>query len=86
MATAKKIVKKTAKTAKPVSSADSVKAKRATKAAPAGDAKLELAVYDASGKQVSTMALPAELFGAPWRADLVHQVVTAYQAGGRFWR
>ncbi len=44
---------------------------------------LEAPVYSVAGKEVSTIALPAELFGAPWRADLVHQVATAMQANLR---
>lgn len=35
------------------------------------------------GKKVGEIALPAELFDAPWRADLVHQVATAMQANLR---
>ncbi len=40
-------------------------------------------MYSVAGKEVSTIVLPAELFGAPWRADLVHQVATAMQANLR---
>ena len=36
-----------------------------------------------AGKEVSKITLPVELFGAPWRADLVHQVTTAMQANTR---
>ncbi len=43
----------------------------------------EVPVYSMEGKQVSTITLPAELFGAPWRSDLVHQVTTAMQANLR---
>lgn len=35
------------------------------------------------GKKVGTIMLPESLFGAPWRADLVHQVTTAMQANLR---
>lgn len=73
MATTKKITpKKTAKAAAP----------KAEKKAVAG-APLELAVYTVEGKQVGTASLPASLFGARWRADLVHQVVTGMQANLR---
>ncbi len=44
---------------------------------------LEAPVYSMEGKEVSKIALPAELFGAPWRSDLVHQVVTGMQANKR---
>ena len=53
--------------------------KKEKKVAPAMEAK----VYSMAGKEVSTMALPPELFGAPWRSDLVHQVATAMQANLR---
>ena len=35
------------------------------------------------GKKVGTVALPENIFGAPWRSDLVHQVATAMQANAR---
>lgn len=44
---------------------------------------LEASVYSAAGKEVSKITLPAALFGAPWRADLVHQVVTGIEANKR---
>lgn len=44
---------------------------------------MELPIYSATGEKGKTIALPAEIFGAPWRADLVHQVVTGIQANMR---
>ena len=35
------------------------------------------------GEKVGTIALPEKIFNAPWKADLVHQVVTAQQANLR---
>lgn len=35
------------------------------------------------GEKVGAIALPKELFGAVWRNDLVHQVITAMQANVR---
>ncbi|HVM59126.1 MAG TPA: 50S ribosomal protein L4 [Candidatus Paceibacterota bacterium] len=63
-------------------------APRATKAAaPKAEtpkaALGELAVYSMAGKEVGKVSLPPELFAAPWKADLVHQVVTAMQANLR---
>jgi len=62
----------------------------AKKAAPKAEKKvaalataLEAVVYSMEGKKVSTITLPAEIFGARWRADLVHQVTTAMQANLR---
>ena len=40
-------------------------------------------VYTMAGVKSSTMALPPELFGARWNADLVHQVTTALAANKR---
>ena len=55
----------------------------ATKKTKKTEVALEAPVYSADGKQISTIALPAALFGAPWKADLVHQVATAQQANAR---
>ena len=52
----------------------------AEKAAPA---HLEASVFSMDGSKVGTIALPNELFGAPWKSDLVHQVTTAMQANAR---
>ena len=78
MATAKKTIanKAVKKAVKPAAEVRAPKS-RAEKAA------LELPVYSVAGKEVSKLALPTELFGAKWRADLVHQVVTAQQANAR---
>ncbi|MBI2409824.1 50S ribosomal protein L4 [Candidatus Kaiserbacteria bacterium] len=43
----------------------------------------EAQVYSMKGDKVSTIALPEKIFAAPWRSDLVHQVVTAMQANAR---
>ncbi|PIR83038.1 50S ribosomal protein L4 [Candidatus Kaiserbacteria bacterium CG10_big_fil_rev_8_21_14_0_10_56_12] len=55
----------------------------APKAEKKAVAARELTVYAMDGKKVSTIALPPEIFGAPWRADLVHQVTTGMQANAR---
>jgi large subunit ribosomal protein L4 len=44
---------------------------------------LEAQVFNMEGKKLSVMALPVEIFGAPWRSDLVHQVSTGMQANAR---
>lgn len=46
-------------------------------------APIELSIFSVDGKKVGATTLPAQLFGAPWRADLVHQVSTAMQANAR---
>jgi large subunit ribosomal protein L4 len=57
-------------------------AKRA--AAPkAAAGALEASVFSMAGKAAGTVSLPAELFGAKWNADLVHQVVVGMQANAR---
>jgi large subunit ribosomal protein L4 len=43
----------------------------------------EAVVYSMTGTKSGTIALPAELFGAKWNADLVHQVVIGMQANAR---
>ncbi|MDB5194836.1 MAG: ribosomal protein large subunit ribosomal protein [Parcubacteria group bacterium] len=43
----------------------------------------EATVYSMAGAKAGTIALPAELFGASWNADLVHQVVVGMQANAR---
>ena len=40
-------------------------------------------VYTMAGEDAGTIALPEALFGAPWKPDLVHQVVTGMQANAR---
>jgi large subunit ribosomal protein L4 len=43
----------------------------------------EAVIYSMTGSQAGTIQLPAELFSAPWNADLVHQVVVGMQANAR---
>ena len=50
---------------------------------PHAGSSLEQPIFSMEGKKVGTVALPPEIFGAPWRADLVHQVTTAMQANLR---
>lgn len=59
------------------------RAKRAAKPAATG---AELAVYSMKGEKTGTIALPEAVFSAPWKSDLVHQVVTAMQANARLSR
>ncbi len=40
-------------------------------------------VHTVGGKKAGTVSLPGGLFGLPWNASLVHQVVTAMQANAR---
>lgn len=46
-------------------------------------ADLNAAVYNISGKEVSTVALPESVWGVQWNADLVHQVVVGMQSNAR---
>lgn len=45
--------------------------------------KLESAVYSKEGKEISTIALPENVFGVAWNDDLVHQVVVSMQGNAR---
>jgi large subunit ribosomal protein L4 len=44
---------------------------------------METQIYNQKGKSVGTLNVPESIFGLPWNADLVHQVVTAMQANAR---
>lgn len=44
---------------------------------------LDTHIYSQKGTSVGTLTLPESIFGVPWNADLVHQVVTAMQANAR---
>ncbi len=44
---------------------------------------LEAQVWSTTGGKASTIALPAEIFGVQWNADLVHQVYTGMRANAR---
>jgi large subunit ribosomal protein L4 len=71
-------------TTKTTKKAAAPKAPRAKKVmTDAAHAPTEVQVYSMAGKKVSTISLPADVFGAQWRADLVHQVTTALQANKR---
>lgn len=44
---------------------------------------LEAQIYTDAGKTGSKINLPEDIFGLPWNADLVHQVVVAMEANKR---
>jgi len=44
---------------------------------------METKVYDIKGKEKGKLTLRPELFGLPWNADLVHQVVTSLTSSKR---
>ncbi|MEI6042069.1 MAG: 50S ribosomal protein L4 [bacterium] len=55
-----------------------VKAKKEKVVAP-----LEGTIYDVGGNSAGTVALPKEIFGIPWNADLVAQVVNSIRSAAR---
>lgn len=44
---------------------------------------METKVYNQKGEAKGTISLPAHVFGLPWNADLVHQVVTSMLSSSR---
>jgi large subunit ribosomal protein L4 len=44
---------------------------------------METKIYNQKGAEVGKMSLPAKVFGAKWRADLVHQVVEGMRSNKR---
>lgn len=44
---------------------------------------MNVKVYNQTGKEVATGELPDAVFGLPWNADLVHQVITSQMANQR---
>ncbi|MDZ4226347.1 MAG: 50S ribosomal protein L4 [Patescibacteria group bacterium] len=44
---------------------------------------MESKIYNIQGKEAGKITLPENIFGLPWNADLVHQVVVSMQANAR---
>ncbi len=44
---------------------------------------IETKIYNKEGKESGKMELPADIFGLPWNADLVHQVFTSLSSNAR---
>ena len=47
------------------------------------EAKTQAKIYDQKGKEAGVIELPAKVFAAKWRADLVHQVVEGMRSNKR---
>ncbi len=47
------------------------------------EAKIQSKIYDQKGKEAGMIDLPAKVFSAKWRADLVHQVVEGMRSNKR---
>ena len=47
------------------------------------EAKIQNKIYDQKGAEAGTIVLPAKVFGAKWRSDLVHQVVEGMRSNKR---
>ncbi len=79
MATTKTTTKKTP-APKAVKAPKVIKEKKAQVAKPVG---MEATLFNIKGDKASTMMLPESIFGLPWNADLVHDVVLGMQANAR---
>ncbi len=44
---------------------------------------MDAVIYNNKGEKAGTIELPTNIFGLPWNADLVHQVVTSMQGNAR---
>src|SRR3989344_1758195 len=44
---------------------------------------MDAIIYNQKGTDAGKIALPAKVFGAKWRADLVHQVVEGMKSNSR---
>ncbi|MFM2374063.1 MAG: hypothetical protein RLZZ234_58 [Candidatus Parcubacteria bacterium] len=44
---------------------------------------MDTKIYDVTGKETGTIALPEAVFGASWNANLVHEVVVSMQSNAR---
>ncbi|MFA6257233.1 MAG: 50S ribosomal protein L4 [Candidatus Paceibacterota bacterium] len=44
---------------------------------------MEAKIYNQKGKEAGTINLPEKVFGAPWRSDLVHQVIEGMRSNKR---
>ena len=83
MAPAKKTTKKVTTAKAPAKRTARTVAPKAVKEKKAVLGALEAPIYTQAGKTAGTISLPAELFGAKWNGDLVHQVVLGMQANAR---
>ncbi len=60
-----------------------VKKEKISVAKPTAANRFEATVFDSKGAEAGKLTLPESIFGLPWNADLVHQVVLGMQANAR---
>jgi large subunit ribosomal protein L4 len=59
-----------------------IKKAKVRKASKKGEL-MDVKIYDQGGKDAGTIQAPSDIFGLPWNADLVHQVVTSMRSSAR---
>ena len=59
-----------------------IKKAKVRKASKKGE-QMDVKIYNQSGKDAGTIQAPSDIFGLPWNADLVHQVVTSMRSSAR---
>jgi large subunit ribosomal protein L4 len=60
-----------------------IKKEKASVTKPTAANRFEATLFNVKGEEAGKLTLPENIFGLPWNADLVHQVVLGMQANAR---